>query len=126
MIRINCLEILFYKLDVLLIVSQNFFFNPLSPSDAGRKQKRNILEDRFSPVLPQLKKYHPSGNLKFNNLDIFQSLKSRILVGKKSFKKSKISLQILWAVMMLFRSLKLPSDIMNLNVSISFKNSYKT
>jgi len=32
--------------------------------------------------LSQFKKYHPSGNLKFNNLGIFQSLKLRILVGK--------------------------------------------
>jgi len=29
-----------------------------------------------------LKKYHPSGNLKFNYLVIFQSLKLRILMGK--------------------------------------------
>jgi len=29
-----------------------------------------------------LKKYHPSGNLKFNYLDIFQSLKLRILMEK--------------------------------------------
>jgi len=33
-------------------------------------------------VLSQLKKYHPSGNLKFNNLGIFQSLKLRNLMGK--------------------------------------------
>jgi len=29
--------------------------------------------------LLQFNKYHPSGNLKFNNLGIFQSLKIRIL-----------------------------------------------
>jgi len=29
---------------------------------------------------PQFKKYYPSEKLKFNNLDIFQSLKSRILM----------------------------------------------
>jgi len=32
-------------------------FNPLPPSDAVRKQKKNILEDLFSSVLSYLKKY---------------------------------------------------------------------
>jgi len=32
-----------------------------------------ILEDLFNSVLLQFKKYHSSGNLKFNNLGIFQS-----------------------------------------------------
>jgi len=45
-------------------------------------RKKNILEDLFSSVLSQLKKYHPSGNLKFNYIGISQSLKLRILVGK--------------------------------------------
>jgi len=40
------------------------------------------LEDLFSLVLSQFKKYHSSGNLKFNNIGIFQSLKMRILRGK--------------------------------------------
>jgi len=44
--------------------------------------KKNIFEDLFSSVLSQLKKYHPTGNLKFNNLGILQSLKLRILVEK--------------------------------------------
>jgi len=44
--------------------------------------RENILEDLFSPVLAQFKKNHPSGNLKFINLDIFQSLKPRILMEK--------------------------------------------
>jgi len=48
-------------------------------------RKKIVLEDLFSPVLSQLKKYNPSGNLKFNNLDILQSLKLRILMEKKSF-----------------------------------------
>jgi len=39
-----------------------------------------ILEDLFSSVLSQFKKYHPSENLKFNNLGIFQNLKLRISV----------------------------------------------
>ena len=32
--------------------------------------------------MSQLKKYHPSGNVNFNNLGNFQSLKLRILVEK--------------------------------------------
>jgi len=35
----------------------------------------SILEDLFGSVLSQFKKYHPSGNLKLNNLGISQSLK---------------------------------------------------
>jgi len=45
-------------------------------------RKKNILEDLFSSVLSKSKNNHPSGNLKFNNLDIFQSLKLRILMGR--------------------------------------------
>jgi len=44
--------------------------------------RKNILEDRFSLALSQFKKYHPSGNLKFNNSGIYQSLKFRILTEK--------------------------------------------
>jgi len=58
------------------------FFNPLPPSDAIGSRKI-ILEDLFSSVLSQFKKYHPSGNLKLNYLRIFQSLKLRILMKKK-------------------------------------------
>jgi len=58
------------------------YLNPLPPSDAIRKQKKLFLEDLFSSVLSQLKKYHPSGNIKCNNLGIFQSLKFRILMEK--------------------------------------------
>jgi len=36
-----------------------------------------ILEDLFSSVMSKFKTYHPSGNLKFNNLGILQSLKLR-------------------------------------------------
>jgi len=46
--------------------------NPLTPIDAGRKHKKNILEDLFCSVLSQFTKYYPSGNLKFNNLGIFK------------------------------------------------------
>jgi len=41
-----------------------------------------ILEDLFSSVLSQFKKHHPSRNLKFNNLGIFQSLKLRNFVER--------------------------------------------
>jgi len=58
--------------------------NPLPPSDAVRKQKKNILENLFSSVLSQLKQYFPSRNLKLNNLGIFGSLNLRILMEKKS------------------------------------------
>jgi len=40
------------------------------------------LENLFSSVLSQFKKYHHPGNLKFNNLVIFQSLKLRISMEK--------------------------------------------
>ena len=56
-------------------------FKPLPPSDAVQKQKKKI-EDLFGSVLSQFKKkYHPYGNLKFNHLGIFQSLKLRNLTG---------------------------------------------
>jgi len=59
-----------------------------------------MLEDLFSSVLSQLKKYHHSGNLKFNNLGIFQSFKLSNLMEKPfEFLLSLISLQILGAVM---------------------------
>jgi len=63
-------------------------------------RKKNILEYLFSSALSQLKKHYPSGNLKFYNLGIFQSLKLRILVGKiaPNFSFSLIALRILWAV----------------------------
>jgi len=41
-----------------------------------------ILEDLFRSVLSQFKIYHPFGNLKFNNIRIFQNLKLRYLMGK--------------------------------------------
>ena len=44
--------------------------------------KKNILVEFFSSVLLQFKKYRHSGNLKFNDLGILQSLKLRIFVEK--------------------------------------------
>jgi len=41
-----------------------------------------ILEDIFSSVLSQFKNYRRPGNLKFNYLGVFQSLKLRISMGK--------------------------------------------
>jgi len=37
-------------------------------------EKKYILEDFFSLVLSQFKKYHTSGNLKFNNFGHFSKL----------------------------------------------------
>jgi len=51
-------------------------------SDAFRRTEKFILEDHSSSVLPQFKKYHPSGNLEFIYLGILQSFKLRILIGK--------------------------------------------
>jgi len=48
----------------------------------GPETEKNILEDLFSSVLPQFKKYHPSGNLKFIDLGIFRSLKLHVLMEK--------------------------------------------
>jgi len=75
--------------------------NQLPPSNAVRKQKKNISEDLSSSVLSQFKKYHPCGNLKFNCFCIFQSLKlSRILMETiLPISLKLISLQILWADM---------------------------
>jgi len=56
--------------------------NPLPPSDAVREEKKHIFGDLFSSVLSQFKKHHPSRNIKFNTLGIFQSLKLRILMEK--------------------------------------------
>jgi len=46
--------------------------------------RRKILED-LSAVLSQFKKYRSSGNVKFNYLGIFQSLKLHILMEKNPF-----------------------------------------
>jgi len=43
-------------------------------------KRKKYFRGVFSSVLSQFKKYHPSGNLKFNNLGIFQSLKLRIFM----------------------------------------------
>ena len=61
--------------------SNHILLNPMSPSDAAWKQKF-ILEDLFSSALSQSKIYHPSGNLKFNYLATYQSLKLRFIVEK--------------------------------------------
>jgi len=50
------------------------YFNPPPPSDIVRK------EDLFSSVLSQFKRFSLSGNPKFVNLSISQSLESRILM----------------------------------------------
>jgi len=44
--------------------------------------RKNYFRGYFSSLLSQFKKYHRSGNLKFNNSGIFQSLVLRVLVEK--------------------------------------------
>jgi len=56
-----------------------------TPIDAVRQQKKNTLEDLFSSVLSQFKKYHPSGNLKLIYLGNFQSLELPIFMEKNPF-----------------------------------------
>jgi len=57
-------------------------FNPLPPSDAVRQQKKLFYRIFSVQYCRNLKKYHPSGNLKFHKLGIFQSLRLRILMEK--------------------------------------------
>jgi len=72
-------------------------FQRKPPRDAVRKQKK--IEDLFSSMSHYME-YHPSGNLKYVNLGIFQSLKLRNLTGKILPISLKINLtQLLWAVM---------------------------
>jgi len=59
-----------------------YTLNPLQPSDAVRKKKKIFSRIFLVQFCHNLKKYHPSGNLKFNNLGIFPSLKLRNLMGK--------------------------------------------
>jgi len=50
------------KIDAFLVPSPHknrTAFNPLPPSDAVGKQKKNILEDPFGSVLLQFKKISP-------------------------------------------------------------------
>jgi len=55
---------------------------PFTAQRCRSATEKKILEDLFSSVLSPFEKYHPSGNLKFYNLDISKSLKLRILVKK--------------------------------------------
>jgi len=75
-----------FGFEIFMIEDETFFlfltltlYHPAMPFG---NRKKNILEDLFSSVLSQFKKYPPSGNLKFNHLGIFQSLKLRILMEK--------------------------------------------
>jgi len=55
---------------------------PTTAQRCRSETEKFILEDFFSSVLLQFKKYFPSGNLKLNNLGDFQSLKFRISTEK--------------------------------------------
>jgi len=60
----------------------NFFFNPLPPSDAVRKQKKIFYWIFSVQYCYNLINITFLGNLKSINLDIFQILKLRILMEK--------------------------------------------
>jgi len=49
----------FFKNIFSYFISRLQDINPLPPSDAVQEQKNIILDDLFSSVLSQLKKYHP-------------------------------------------------------------------
>jgi len=78
-----------------------FLIYPTTARRCRSETEKNILEHLFSLVLSQYKKYHPSGNLKFNNLSIFQSLKLRYLIGEilRISLKLNFTPNTLWAVM---------------------------
>jgi len=71
----NILINLFYFI-ILSLISLLTHYCPPTPFG------KFILKEPFSSVFLQFSIYHPSGNLKFNNLGIFQSLKFRILEEK--------------------------------------------
>jgi len=60
----------------------SFVFNPLPSSDAVRKQKKNILEDLFSSVLPQFKKISPLWKPDIPLFRHFSKLKISYLIWK--------------------------------------------
>jgi len=65
-----------------LALSNAPLINPLPPSDSRSETEKIILKDLYISVLSLFKKYYPCGNLKINNLGIFQSVELCILVGK--------------------------------------------
>jgi len=72
---------------ILQIILRSFFSDSvyLTRTTAQRcrsETEKNILEGLFSSVLSKLKKFQPSGKLKFNHLRISQSLKFLILMEK--------------------------------------------
>jgi len=62
--------------------TRNFILNKVRFTKAGLthtiaqrcrpETEKNSLDDLYSSILSQFKKHHPSGNLKFNYLGIFQ------------------------------------------------------
>jgi len=65
------------SLEICYYFKRLLYFNPLP-----RTEKKHILEDHFSSVLSQFKKYQTPGYPKFNYSRIFQSLNLRISLGK--------------------------------------------
>jgi len=74
-------------------------FRPTTAQRCRSETEKNILQDLFSSVLSKFQNYYPSGNLKFNYLGIFQSLKLHDLMGKVLAISLKLNFTpILWAV----------------------------
>jgi len=67
---------------MLINVDLTKMHRPATAQRCRSETGKCILEDLFSTVLSQFKKHHSSGNLIFNNLGIFQSLKFRILMER--------------------------------------------
>jgi len=65
----------------ILAIFSRHIKGKLSPKPFGNRQKYFRGSFQFS-ILSQSKKYRHFGDLKFNNLGIFQSLKLRISMGK--------------------------------------------
>jgi len=74
------------------------FFRPTT-TQRCRSEEKDVLEDLFSLILSQFKKYHPSANLKFNNVSVFQNLKLRISMEKILLISLKLNFTPNWAAM---------------------------
>jgi len=71
------------KITNVIFIVKRTGFNPLPTTCDAVRKKTKIFQRIFSvQYCHNLKKYQPSGKLKFSNLGIFQSLKLRILMEK--------------------------------------------
>jgi len=63
---------------LIVIIETLYKVLPTTAQRCRSETEKNIVEDLLSSVLSQFKKYHPSENLKFNDLGIFSKLKKFI------------------------------------------------